>query len=391
MSKVEMELIKDDVQKMINDAITSSMASVKAPVAEMPEELKALYETLKKVKIADLPGVSVEEKKAKKSFAEVLRGIKSGSKDIISKYEMRSAAKGGFADDEKVMTEGTAADGGYLVPDEYSNQLINLIEEFSIVRPLCRKWPMKGKTLLIPVVTAGTTAYWVAENGEKTKSQPTIGQLSLSAKKLICLTSICDELLEDSNPAVDQLLMTLFAIDIANEEDRAFLHGTGAATDPITGLENLANIVVKNPGVGGMTFDEIKKGAATCKSNKARVINLITNPLGTGFLSCLKGLDGQYLWKDAAGDNPPTIGGYKVFEDANVTTTNGVGGDETILFGGDFSNANIGDRSGIVIAKGYADQDFEYDRTSFRAVKRVAFGVHTSAQSRFFMSQFKFA
>jgi HK97 family phage major capsid protein len=73
----------------------------------------------------------------------------------------------------------------------------------------------------------GIVAYWLEEAGSKTASQPTIGQIKLSAEKLIGYTEASDELLEDSAIGLEALLKKLFASAIAWYEDYAFLRGNG--------------------------------------------------------------------------------------------------------------------------------------------------------------------
>jgi len=321
----------------------------------------------------------ISERGDKCSFGEFLRAVNGGNNKLLKeKY------KSDFNSPEvKVIVEGTPTSGGYLVPVEYEKQILRLIEDESIVRQLCSKTTMKYLTKNRPIVTSGITAYFVDENSEKTKSDWTLGQLQLVAKKICTLTSLSNEELDDSDPDAEDVLMQEFAISIANREDLAMLNGAGSgATDPWTGIYNLSGAVSDTMGAT-FDFDKLLLLIGKIKGNRAKKISILYNPIIEGLMRSAKGNDGQYLWAPATASTPQTFAGYKCYEAYNIPTNLGTGLDETFIAAGDFSNAFVGDKGGIVVAKGFCDQDFEYDRTSFRAVKRTAFTVHSALQNRF--------
>jgi HK97 family phage major capsid protein len=98
----------------------------------------------------------------------------------------------------------------------------------------------------IPKMTAGNTAYWLAdENTQITESQPTIAQLSLSPKNVAALTELSHQLLQQSSPDAENLVLTSIARDIGLAVDVGILRGAGNSGQP-TGI-------ITTGSIGGFT------------------------------------------------------------------------------------------------------------------------------------------
>lgn len=94
----------------------------------------------------------------------------------------------------------------------------------------------------IPKMTAGNTAYWLAdESTQITESQPTIGQLSLAPKNVAALTELSHQLMQQSTPDAEQLVLDSIARDIALAVDVGILRGSGASGQP-TGIATTGSI-----------------------------------------------------------------------------------------------------------------------------------------------------
>lgn len=387
---IEIAVEEDELKAMIAEAVKVALEE-KAPVKEKVEEKveepveekkqeetemkkeevkEMVVEALKEVKgeskmVHEAPAVIKERGEGKRSFGEMLKGVYFNDKNIIAKYAL--------VQDEKVLLEGTGSLGGYLVPEEFRQTLIDLTASYSIIRPLCQVIPMSGKTLTMPSLTANGATYWVDENGAKTESNVTFGQVSLTNYKLCRLQKVSKELLDDSNPSIDSILMNVFAKSLANAEDLAFIAGTGAAGDPITGILNTAGMPTTAAGAF-LSFDDVFDAINSVEVGDGRNITLVAAPRDKKTLRKLKGNDGQYLWASASEKAPATIDGYPIVFDKNIPTTLGVGV-ESALIVGDFDYAYIGDRQGVTISSGLDQDDFSKNRISFLAEKRVGFKV----------------
>ena len=148
----------------------------------------------------------------------------------------------------KVLTVGTGADGGYLVPPEFRAEIMALALEGAIVRPRATVIPMGSNTLSMPAIDStshattvygGVQAYWAGEAATLTASQPRFSQIKLEAWKLTALARITNELLRDSSLALAAFLQQRLPEAVRYFEDDAFIQGTGAG-QPL-GMLNAAN------------------------------------------------------------------------------------------------------------------------------------------------------
>lgn len=126
--------------------------------------------------------------------------------------------------------EGVNTQGGFLVPDLMENELITLREEYGVFRRNARVFPMQGDTLRIPKRLSGLTAYFVGETAAGTESTQTFDSVQLVAKKLMALTTVSNELLEDAVVAIGDDIAGEIAYQFAFKEDDAGFNGTGTST-----------------------------------------------------------------------------------------------------------------------------------------------------------------
>ncbi len=142
---------------------------------------------------------------------------------------------------QRVMTTETGAAGGYLVPAEMEQSIIDLREEYGLARKLARRRPMASDTKSVPKRTGGVTAYFVNEdNSGVTASDKAWGNVNLVAKTLAALSLVSKNLEEDSIiDVVDDLAMEM-AYAFATKEDQCWLIGDGTSTyGGMTGLKTL--------------------------------------------------------------------------------------------------------------------------------------------------------
>lgn len=151
----------------------------------------------------------------------------------------------------KTMTEGVGSAGGFIVPEEFAAEVFRVVEDFGIIPKLARKFPMGSDTLNVPRLSASVSVYWPGETGAGTAAQPTFEAVVLSAKTLMGITPMSNELLADANVSVVDLLVQLFAEAIAGEIDNQGFNGNGA---PFVGLLNDTGVTVYTPAAGNSTF-----------------------------------------------------------------------------------------------------------------------------------------
>lgn len=131
---------------------------------------------------------------------------------------------------QKAMTAGTPIAGGFIVPEGYSQDIIELLRAPSIIRRLGPMVvPMPTGSLRIPKVTAGATGYYVGESSNITPSQLTLGQITLNFKKLAAIVPLSNDLLRYSSPGADAIVRDDAVRAISATENSYFLRSTGAS------------------------------------------------------------------------------------------------------------------------------------------------------------------
>ena len=146
------------------------------------------------------------------------------------------------------MTVDGVNGSNYLVGTEnQAGSFIDLLRNTSVALRMgaTRLSGLQGN-VTIPKMTAGNTAYWLADEATQvTESQPTIGQLSLSPKNVAALTELSHQLMQQSSPDAEALVLSSIARDIALAVDVGVLRGSGNSGQP-TGI-------VTTVGIGSVT------------------------------------------------------------------------------------------------------------------------------------------
>jgi len=152
----------------------------------------------------------------------------------------------------KTMKESVNTTGGFLVPPEFDNDLIDLRETYGLFRQFARIVPMMRDTKSIGRRTSGLTAYFAGEATAPTESEKAWDQVTLTARKLMTLTRVSSELNEDIIVSLGDDLAGEIAYAFANKEDECGFNGDGTSTyGGINGVRNrLKDVYGAGGGVG---------------------------------------------------------------------------------------------------------------------------------------------
>jgi len=143
------------------------------------------------------------------------------------------------------------ADGGFLVPEEFRQEIMALSLESSLVRSRARVIPMSSLKLSLPAVDStsnvtsvfgGVVFYWTEEGAELTESEAQFKSVTLEANKLTGLATIPNELLADA-PAFAAFFDQIIPQAHAWYEDLAFINGNGAGEPK--GWRNASSMVTQ--------------------------------------------------------------------------------------------------------------------------------------------------
>jgi len=268
----------------------------------------------------------------------------------------------------KALSEGTAADGGYLFPDEFRAELIRWMADTHRMRSLVRVVPMRRDVMNIPNLESSVKLYWTAENATKTTTTAHFGTNTLTARKVAAILYASDELIEDSTEIdVVNLIIQLFGEQLAEEEDRVIIQGNGT-TEP-TGIITAGTIRTVTCA-GNLDFDDIIDLIYSLPQKYHSGSSFLIARENIKNLRKLKDGESRYLWADpVSAGMPATILGYPVHEIDYV-------GEDYIFFGNWKMCYWLGDRKSMSVKiSNDTTQAFTQDMTAIRVVARIAGNV----------------
>lgn len=264
---------------------------------------------------------------------------------------------------------GTDTEGGFLVPDEFEQTLVEALEEENIFRKLAHVITTSSGDRKIPVVATKGSASWVDEEGAITESDDAFSQVSIGAYKLGTLIKVSNELLNDSAFDLESYISTEFARRIGNKEEDAFFNGDGAGKP--TGILNAtggAQVGVTAASATAITADEIIDLFYSLKAPYRKKAVWILNDATVKIVRKLKDKNDNYLWQPAlTSGTPDTILGRPVYTSSFVPIA--AAGAKTVIFG-DISYYWIADRQGRNFKK-LSELYAANDQTGFVATQRV--------------------
>lgn len=151
---------------------------------------------------------------------------------------------------------GTVGEGGYLTHDEFSADLRRIRDDYNALRPFVNVIRTSGDHNIRVEATSGS-ASWLDEEGTYTESAPSFTQVTLNAYKLTQLVLVSEELLQDSDFALDAYLADRFGKNFGIAEEAAFIAGTGTLQP--TGMISGAGAVTRteSPLTAGITANTL--------------------------------------------------------------------------------------------------------------------------------------
>lgn len=268
----------------------------------------------------------------------------------------------------KGLSEGTAADGGNLVPVPLYNEVMRLLPDIAIMRRLAEVIPMTSKTLEIPTQTTEPQAYWIGERQTKTTTSVEFGKITLTANKLVARVLMSEELNDDAIVSLVPWITRRFAEAIATKEDQAFFTGSGSGQPKGINQESLTSISAG----GNLTFDKVIQLYGLPRQSVRNSANaaFVAHHSVLQQLRQLKDSNGAYLWRIGGETNgqvgrlPETLHGYPIYEQNDLATSE--------LYFGDWSKYLIGDRKQMTVRTTMENETaWTQDAIDIKAVERV--------------------
>jgi HK97 family phage major capsid protein/HK97 family phage prohead protease len=175
-----------------------------------------------------------------------LRGIEAGKANLGAFARASKFCSDNGIVMDRAMGEGVNESGGFLVPEEFGNDLIDLREQYGVFRRNAKMVPMKGDTRSDPRRAGGLTAYFEGEGDAITASDKSWDRVALTAKKLTALGRYSNEINEDAVINMADDLAGEIAYAFANKEDLCGFTGDGTST-----YGGMQGITTKIKGLSG--------------------------------------------------------------------------------------------------------------------------------------------
>ncbi len=305
----------------------------------------------------------------------------------------------------RALGEGTSALGsvtssGAIVPIQFlTDQFVLALTSAIVLRqmPEVIVVPVTSNIIELPRESAAAAAAAYAENATITPNDPTLALQEFAIKKQARLQLFSNELLNDSNPAINTVVNRMLARDIALLQDAQYLEGSGSGAN-VNGLANYSGLTTSSftAATNGSTpsADDLIGMVFDIYTANANPTAFVGHPRTLKNIVKLKDASGRYIFTSYASWGGPRMQAIpgsnltypsKAVGDINgipfylstqlsITRTQGSSSAATNLYYGDFSKVLILERQAVDIfmSEHYA---MNADQTAVRVTARSTVAV----------------
>ena len=288
-----------------------------------------------------------------KSFGDFLVAIKRGDEKRLS----------GIYGSVKDLGEGSGAAGGFLVPEEYSTNLLQVAAVQNQIYGRVQHIPVTRESgtypaldqYFTPTAGSGQTAFaggvkgtFTAPGAQFQETEPSFSKLSWRLNKVGGITEVENELIEDSPFAIEALLRGLFAVAIAARNERNILRGSGVG-EPLGILNCEAAVGVDDATTGDFKWDDVASMYSRFKSVGGSPVWVIHPSVWPKIMKMTNG--STAVWQaNMQGAPANLLNGYPILVSEHMNQIDNTG---SVLLA-DLSGYLFFEKSGLSIA--YSDQ-----------------------------------
>lgn len=388
MDQATMERLNQTLGRM--DGAAAAVESSRKAMEDFNSRLSAIEERSRS-RMIEVPGLREHDKdNSKFSFFRACLGVASGDfKRWGAEYEydvMTEATK--ISEKQgRVLSSSVDGSGGFLIPAQYSEELIELLRADVVTIALGARemGNLEGSPVPITKQTGGATGYWVSEGSSITASDQGFGEINLRPHSAAALTKLSNRLLaltaKLGNKSAELITKQDLAATLARLIDLAVLRGNGSGEQPI-GVAFTSGVGTKilnaNPTIDHLIdMEDVVAQADALKGS----LGFAMHPRTWAKFRKLKDGDGKYfLLPDPANPAIGTLMGYKAARTTQIPTNLGGGTDESELYFGNWTEAIIANWGGLELAASQETSDaFEKRQTWIRVVQEVDVAVRHGA------------
>lgn len=288
-----------------------------------------------------------------KNFGDFLVAIRRGD-------EQRLASVYGAVKD---LGEGSGPAGGFLVPEEYSQTLLQVAASQNMIYSRVQRIPVGTESGSYPAIdqyfapaagtgqvsaAGGVKATFTAPGAVFTETEPSFTTLQWRLNKVGGLTEVENELVEDSPFAIEALLRSLFALAIAAKNERNILRGTGVG-EPLGILNAPCAIGIDDATTSNFKWDDVASMYSRFKGLGGQPVWVIHPSVWPQILKMQNGTDSVFQSNLPAAPQQ-TLNGYPIIVSEHMPQ---IGNTGSVLLA-DLSAYLMFEKAGLSIA--YSDQ-----------------------------------
>ncbi len=274
------------------------------------------------------------------------------SKTVLDAYE-KAVSRSPLENASKAANqEGTDSEGGYLTPTEQRFELVGYAREASILLGNgARHVPMTSDVQTVPTELTKVSVGVTAEESEATATNPTFGEVTLTAKRYDGYGIMSNELLEDAavNGGLVGVLLDQFIEATGKAIDSVGFTGVG---DPASGLFTAvagSSVVFDS---GSTAFSEVLEAnlrtavRSVAKEDRDGAVWLWHDELTWDYIYGMKTTTGEYIWAESkgGGPGPRQIWGYGIESSSQMNAVSDSAAGATFGVFGNLNGWFIGDR-----------------------------------------------
>lgn len=350
-------ILRVEVGKSVAELVQASVTKALEPVAKaqhdwMSRILERQEEPARKREKGELAGFVIRAAAASAMHAKGGRLVPP--EEIAKGWGYPDVAKMIVETREKALAAGDPLAGGTLVPEQFSQDYIELLRPISVVRRMgATSLPMPVGSIKIPKISSGMTAFYIGENTNITKSQMATGQVALVWKKLAGLTPVSNDLLRYSSPGADAIVRDDAVRASGQAENTYFLRGDGMAGVP-KGLRYQAasgNIVGAGATSLAQVTTDLGKLVQKLMDNNIPFTRpgWIMTPRSYVYLTTVQTSTGAFAFRDEMMNGRLWGWAFGVNTGIPSNLTDGGNTDETEVYLADFADVVIGESMRIAV------------------------------------------
>lgn len=291
----EPEAIEEAMPEMMNATLNIDMAAFAQEVAKNMKPTGAAVYTQ--------PGSyrtkGVNQKKSdndrvsfRKFIKALARPTDPGANQILHEYHEHAM--------KMWKAQGLRPDtaGGFLTTPDRDTEIIERLAAETVVANLVQNRPMRGDRLEVPTVETGVTVNTTAENTPVTESQMSFGMKTAYAKKLSVLVPVSSELLEDSDPDVERVIMDEIAVAMGEKLDAQILRGSGTDSE-LLGIDNIPGVTSTGAGGGTLSYDDLAQAQERLEEANVRIdssVRWLLDPKGKRIVREIEDSTGRLIF-----------------------------------------------------------------------------------------------